>query len=608
MPDQKPQSHSGNQNSPSEARLKRIVRPESLMLDQEQDWAGGRGTDVWKMLTGSLLGDLEAIKGLVEKDPRLVNCMHQYRTPLHFAVQQNHVDVVEFLLDRGANATYASGNYWHVQPQVIAEERGYTRLLEIINEHLASKAGISENGESIAAAIRERDLEKVRRLLAAEPGLVHAADSRGNMPIHWATMIRSLPMIDLILQMGGDINAMRPDGARPLDLSNGDYHYRGWRDVADEALTSHQVLIGYLIARGADYDIAVAAKVGDTERVRSLLTEDPGLANAVPPYCTYYSGVPLRNACALGDIVTVRILLEHGADPNTPEPGIAPRGGALHAAVAAGSLELAKMLLEHGADPNSEVESSGNCMHRARNTRMRKLLASYGGDYAAYEDMSALSGAELRAVYNEEFPLRYYVQAGDINHVTALLDGDLGLAGEILEHAAGRLDAAANTIIRLCLARDSSAGKQVRANDLIYILHRLSPAHEKVLTNQIQMLLAAGMDPNDSDWLGVTALHRLAIGSQDHGSDGTEYRPHLEVMRLFIEASADLNAKDEEFHSTPLGWAARWGRAEMVTLLLERGARTNLSDDLSWTTPLAWATKKGHPEIERQLREAGATS
>ena len=122
------------------------------------------------------------------------------------------------------------------------------------------------------------------------------------------------------------------------------------------------------------------------------------------------------------------------------------------------------------------------------------------------------------------------------------------------------------------------------------------------------MLLAAGMDPNDSDWLRVTALHRLAIGSQDHGSDGTEYRPHLEVMRLFIEAGADLDAKDEEFYSTPLGWAARWGRAEMVTLLLERGARTNLSDDLSWATPLAWATKKGHAEIERQLREAGATS
>lgn len=608
MAGEKCPNQSCNQTSRSEARLKRIVRPESLMLDQEQDWAGGRGTDVWKMLTGSLLGDLVTIKGLVEKDPRLVNCMHQYRTPLHFAVQENHVEVVEFLLDRGANATYASGNYWHAQPLVIAEERGYNRLHGVISEHLASEAGIGESGESIAAAIRERDLEKVRALLTAEPGLVRTADRRGNMPVHWATMIRSLPMIDLILEMGGDINAMRPDGARPLDLSNGDYHYRGWRDVADEALTSHQVLIGYLIARGADYNIAVAAKVGDTERVRRLLTEDPGLANAVPPYSTYYTGVPLRNACALGDVVTVRVLLEHGADPNTPEPGIAPRGGALHAAASAGNLEIAKMLLEHGADPNSEIESSGNCMHIARDTRMRKLLASYGGGYGAYEDLSALSDSALHAVYGEKLPLRYYVQSGNVNQVTARLDGDLGLAREILEHAAGRLDAAANTIIRLCLARDPSAGKHVRANELIYILHRLAPAHEKLLADQIQMLLAAGMDPNDSDWLGVTALHRLAIGSQDHGSDGTEYRPHLEVMRLFIEAGADLDAKDEEFYSTPLGWASRWGRADMVTLLLERGARTNLCDDLSWATPLAWATKKGHAEIERQLREAGATS
>ncbi|SVE19552.1 uncharacterized protein METZ01_LOCUS472406, partial [marine metagenome] len=29
------------------------------------------------------------------------------------------------------------------------------------------------------------------------------------------------------------------------------------------------------------------------------------------------------------------------------------------------------------------------------------------------------------------------------------------------------------------------------------------------------------------------------------------------ARRLLIEAGADLNARDEEFQSTPLGWAAR---------------------------------------------------
>ena len=242
----------------------------------------GRGAGLGRRAGHGRVGDAHSgftrrprtLRKMIEKDPRLVNCSYQYRTPLRCAVQENQIAVVELLLDQGADATYASGNYWHAQP-----------------------------------AIRRRDVDEVRALLTAEPHLVHAADRRGNMPIHWATMIRSLPMIDLILEKGGAINAMRPDGARALDLSNGDYYYRGARDVPPEALVSHEVLIGYLIAKGADYDIAVAAKVGDTERVDQLLAEDAGLANAVPPYSTYYSGLPLRNTCARGDVSTVRVLL-----------------------------------------------------------------------------------------------------------------------------------------------------------------------------------------------------------------------------------------------------------------------------------------------------------
>ena len=46
-------------------------------------------------------------------------------------------------------------------------------------------------------------------------------------------MTRQIPMIDELLARGADINARRADGARPIQLTNGDYHYRGWRDVPD---------------------------------------------------------------------------------------------------------------------------------------------------------------------------------------------------------------------------------------------------------------------------------------------------------------------------------------------------------------------------------------
>ena len=52
-------------------------------------------------------------------------------------------------------------------------------------------------------------------------------------------MTRQLDFIDELLSRGADINAARFDGAHPIQLANGDYYFRGWRDVpqrlADDA-------------------------------------------------------------------------------------------------------------------------------------------------------------------------------------------------------------------------------------------------------------------------------------------------------------------------------------------------------------------------------------
>ena len=79
----------------------------------------------------------------------------------------------------------------------------------------------------------------------------------------------------------------------------------------------------------------------------------------------------------------------------------------------------------------------------------------------------------------------------------------------------------------------------------------------------------------------------------------------VQKARLLLDHGGDIHAIDEEYQSTPLGYAAHWGRREMVALLLERGADPNTAG-APWATPLAWARKKGHAEIEADLRRAGA--
>jgi ankyrin repeat protein len=77
--------------------------------------------------------------------------------------------------------------------------------------------------------------------------------------------------------------------------------------------------------------------------------------------------------------------------------------------------------------------------------------------------------------------------------------------------------------------------------------------------------------------------------------------------RCILNHGADINARDDDLCSTPLGWAAKFGQKAMVELLLQRGAKTTLPDDPSWATPLAWALRRGHQEIAELLMLHGAT-
>ncbi|MBX3733518.1 MAG: hypothetical protein KF791_13090 [Verrucomicrobiae bacterium] len=47
-------------------------------------------------------------------------------------------------------------------------------------------------------------------------------------------MTRQIDFIGEWLKRGADINARRSDGGRPIHLTNGDSHFRGWRDVPDD--------------------------------------------------------------------------------------------------------------------------------------------------------------------------------------------------------------------------------------------------------------------------------------------------------------------------------------------------------------------------------------
>lgn len=541
-----------------------MIQPEELKKNERLSWATGTGTDVWELFCTCIAGNLQAVKRLLSKDPSLVNTQYVYRSPLYFAVRENRVDVVDFLLDQGANPLGLAINDSLLQ---MARDRGYAAMESLLEEKLASLHNASPRGEPLAAAIREYDVAQVTALLDAAPELLHTGDMHGNQPIHWATMTRQLDNLDLLLERGADINARRQDGARPIQLTNGDYHFRGWRDVPDNWHTTPTQVLAHLIARGAYVDICTAASIGDLERVKTLLDQDPTLANRVSEYDSYYigSGSPLKNAAARGHIDVVRLLFDRGADPNLREEGVAPRGHALYSAVANGHYEIAKLLLEHGAYPNPEVESSADALSRAiskSDQPMIDLLCSYG----------ASRGVHLLA-YD-----------GDLRTAAAVFAANPALADDT-EALAGAAGEGHEAFVRLMLRYQPDLPRR-----LTFYPWSVG-ANTRALN---ELLFKHGMNPSQPDWLGTTPLHQFAR------------KGDVEKATLFLSHGADLHARDDDIRSTPLGWAAKFGQVGMVELLLKCGARPNLIDDPPWATPLAWATRRGHTQIAALLTQHGA--
>jgi ankyrin repeat protein len=541
-----------------------MTRPAALAKDEPLLWSAGTGTDVWAMFSAAVAGDLDAIRRLLTKDPALVRAQYAYRTPLYFAVREDRVAVAAFLLEHGADPLGLAVNDSLLD---VCRDRGYAEMWSLLEAHYAGALGASPRGEAVAAAIRERDLPKVRGLLDAEPDLLHAGDQRSNRPIHWAAMTRQLDMIDELLARGADVNARRADGGRPIQLVNGDYHYRGWRDVPEDVTTTPAEVLAHLRARGADCDICTAAAIGDLARVKELLDHDPSLANRVAEYASYYvgSGAPLKNAAARGHVDIVKLLLDRGADPNLPEEGIAPHGHALYAAAANGHHEIAALLLQRGAYPNPEVESSADALSRAISNgdqRMVDLLCSYGA---------------ARAIHLLAFD-------GDVRTAAAVFAANPALAddADALANAAGEGQEA---FVRLMLRYRPDLPSRVEFPGWLVC------AKTRELN---ELLFRHGMNPNRRDWRGVTPLHQLAR------------KGDLEMAEQFLDHGADPNLRDGDLCSTPLGWAAKFGRARMAVLLLARGAKTNLPDDPPWATPLAWATRRGHGDVADLLVRHGA--
>jgi ankyrin repeat protein len=506
------------------------------------------GRDTWDTLVAASAGDVATLRRLLERDPRLARAAYWYAPAVHFAAREGHVDAVRLLLDSGADP---EGNGLNDRNLIeMARERGHEQIARMLEQERERRGRVvaqpADHPIHKAAALGKVD--DVRALLDTDATLVNRGARRGLTALQCAVLGGSHQVVNLLLDRGANIHARNPGDLQAIDFAI--WGERG-SSVNDD-------MVRLLVSRGATYDLTIASAIGDLAGVRQMLDDNPSRISETRP-----SGRrPLSAAVELGHDEVVSLLLKRGVNPCWEEPD-APHGTTLHKAAVRGDFAIVKLLLDHGADPNEDIDSTSSASVFAATPEIRELIESHGAELSPYDT----SGIE-----HDDDRLRAF--AAD--------QRDTHRVGAAITMSADRPE---------LLARLLGAG--LRMPDV----HTACQGY-LVRPDALRTLLAHGMSPDQMNWQHQTLLHHASGSWQDTS----------ECAAILLDAGATITARDDDYRSTPLGWAARANRPTMVEFLLSRGAPVNLPDDEPWATPLAWATRRGHSQIAEYLRAAGAQS
>jgi ankyrin repeat protein len=238
---------------------------------------------------------------------------------------------------------------------------------------------------------------------------------------------------------------------------------------------------------------------------------------------------------------------------------------------------MAQLLLERGANPNVHVYAGGPSVHRAwqqKDRAMIDLLERYGG---------VLPPVSIGLFREQELARQMLIDEAEGRHLPdGILEGR-NVSEDLLRGAA---DSGDPEIVRMSLPgvdwpRDSDRWFWI----LMQAIWAGSP--------ECLRLVLTRCDPNlRHPRFGRTILHDVAgLGLKNTA----EQNPIL--AGILLDAGASMTERDDILRSTPLGWACRWGRLDMVKLLLARGADPVEADAEPWARPRAWAEKMNHRDI-----------
>jgi ankyrin repeat protein len=146
-----------------------------------------------------IMNNRDAVKRIVSADPDVLNCqlgvVDKHQKPLHFAVNSNLPEMVQFLLELGADINAKTA--WGLTPLCLAVLRRQDRIVELLRSQHAEV--------DLSAALALGQFDRAEELLKADSTLVGPTGT-DRLLVHFAVERNSAQATSILLNHGADAN------------------------------------------------------------------------------------------------------------------------------------------------------------------------------------------------------------------------------------------------------------------------------------------------------------------------------------------------------------------------------------------------------------------
>ena len=294
---------------------------------------------------------------------------------LHRAVQGNDLTLVKLLIHQGENLRIKDSHgrialhYASLNP-----EKGVDMMkLLLSSEHAEIMSFIDDHGQTPLHYAAKKDFIDGIQLLVENGAFIDLPDHHEYSPYLWAVISGQYRATEMLLSLGVDVNSASTQRKSALNWA---------------ASMGRSEIAGLLVANGADL---------------MLMTRST-------------QSVPLEEAAASGDLATVQLLLQSGADVNYRDHD---GWSAIHRAAEEGHYDVVSLLLKHGANVNGISSYGTSPLHCAAN----------GGHNEIVNELLRYGANPLIVTAHGWTALHHAAFMGHSHIVQTLLDSDERVSG-----------------------------------------------------------------------------------------------------------------------------------------------------------------------------------